>query len=169
MAWHGTKCEEKSQKYNFLFSKPCFPEDPVNDGGCWKCIRRKGDCRISNVRTFSPPIADIPHIFFTISITDVIIIVVIEIYFIGHICRGPLFNKVFVQRFPICASQSCVKTINFPRDQFCKNCLKIFDSRTNLGLLCPTLEGVFVAWLENSFDKYFTNKPPFQQNWTSFH
>ena len=36
--------------------------------------------------------------------------------------QRPLFNKVFVQWFPICASQSCVKTINFPCNEFCKNC-----------------------------------------------
>ena len=101
----------------------------------------------SNVRTFSR-IQDIPHICFLNITTSVIIsaIAILNDMFchhchrldIFHCCHhlaifhrchrldifhrshlhARLFNKLFDQRFPICALESCAKTINSTNNEF---------------------------------------------------
>ena len=94
--------------------------------------KRRGDCGFpgfaSNVRTFSG-IQDIPHICFLNITTSVIISTIailndmfchhcnLDIFHRSHL-HARLFNKLFDQRFPICALESCAKTINSTNNEF---------------------------------------------------
>ena len=112
--------------------------------------KRRGDCGFpgfaSNVRTFSR-IQDIPHICFLNITTSVIISTIailndmfyhhchhhldifhrchrLDIFHRSHL-HARLFNKLFDQRFPICALESCAKTINSTDNEFYQKTRKL--------------------------------------------